>query len=168
MKEIWKSTNFTGYDVSNLGRVRSYWNNRYLQKIPQKILKSRLGNHGYVVVALGRDNLHGVHRLVLEAFNGKPDPGNHGAHNNGIKTDNRLSNLRWDTPKGNASDRDKHGTRWVGDHLPNAKLSTKLAKEIRAEYSTGKTSQRKLADKYGVSQMTIQYLLVGKTWGGCH
>nr|WP_255481829.1 HNH endonuclease [Amycolatopsis sp. SID8362] len=45
-----------------------------------------------------------VHRAVLAAFIGPCPSGWHGCHRNQVKTDNRLENLRWDSPKGNAAD----------------------------------------------------------------
>ncbi|AXH49957.1 HNH endonuclease [Mycobacterium phage Glexan] len=50
-----------------------------------------------------------VHRMVLETFVGPCPPGMEACHNNGTPGDNRLSNLRWDTPKANQADKVKHG-----------------------------------------------------------
>ncbi len=41
-----------------------------------------------------------VHRLVCAAFHGAPD-GRQADHLNGVKADNRSSNLEWVTPKEN-------------------------------------------------------------------
>jgi hypothetical protein len=38
-----------------------------------------------------------IHRLVLTAFCGSPAPGDEGCHNNDIRSDNRLENLRCDS-----------------------------------------------------------------------
>jgi hypothetical protein len=92
------------YEASNLGRIRSRGT---------RILKQRLNRGGYAVVELSRppgSREHVVHRLVLTAFLGEPPEGYHGCHNNGIKTDNRIENLRWDTPSANALDQVAHGT----------------------------------------------------------
>lgn len=51
-----------------------------------------------------------VYRLVLLAFVGPPAPGQEACHNNGDPTDDRLSNLRWDTRRENTLDRVRHGT----------------------------------------------------------
>lgn len=49
-----------------------------------------------------------VHRLVLFAFVGEPQSDQVACHNNGIKTDNRLVNLRWGTDYDNAQDYARH------------------------------------------------------------
>ena len=70
------------------------------------VLKQRLVN-GYPLVKLSKDNaawhIH-VHRLVLTAFRGPCPEGLVGCHNNDVRTDNRLENLRWDTSSANVAD----------------------------------------------------------------
>lgn len=92
------------YEASNLGRIRSKG---------VRILKQRLNRKGYPVVELSRPPGSReclVHRLVLTAFRGLPEEGHEGCHNNGVKTDNSLENLRWDTHSGNSVDQVAHGT----------------------------------------------------------
>jgi hypothetical protein len=163
MRESWKKIEgVVGYEVSNRGRVRSFWLNRYLKDSPQKVLNPVIGNHGYFYVRLnGAVKL--VHRLVLTAFRGKSKL--YGCHNDGNKLNNVLSNLRWDTQAGNMKDRERHGTKWIGNKNPLAKLSMDLAQKIREEHKLGNISGRALARKYGVTEGTIRPLLAGKTWG---
>lgn len=100
-KEVWK--NIKGYEglyqVSNLGRVRSF---------PRKgthsnnihILSPGIDHKGYLNVRLSKrckGHSFRVHKLVAMAF----IPNTHNKeqinHINGIKTDNRVTNLEWCT-----------------------------------------------------------------------
>ena len=105
------------YEVSNHGRVRSVA--RIIQRstapqaIRERILEAPIGDHGYPRVNLSRDGRpiqHTVHRLVLEAFAGPCPPRMEALHWNGVKTDCRLSNLRWGTSAENTADMVRHGT----------------------------------------------------------
>lgn len=58
----------------------------------------------------GKGKMKLVHRLVAEAFLGSCPPGMEACHNNGNPSDNRLSNIRWDTHKNNEDDKRRHGT----------------------------------------------------------
>lgn len=107
--EVWRPIpGYDGYDASNLGRIRSRKG-----RVPL-ILKQRLHyGRGYPVVELCQNNKSResmVHRQVLLAFHGEPPEGFEACHNNGIRTDNRLENLRWDTHSGNSFDQVAHGT----------------------------------------------------------
>lgn len=106
------------YEVSSLGRVRS------LDRImrdgrlwPGKLLSpGRLGS-GHLNIGFQGDGdrstrkHYRIHCVVLEAFVGPRPAGMQGCHNNGIAYDNRLENLRWDTPASNYADIVKHGSR---------------------------------------------------------
>jgi hypothetical protein len=52
-----------------------------------------------------------VHSLVMLAFVGPRPDGLEVCHNNGVASDNRLSNLRYDTRSENNVDSSKHGKR---------------------------------------------------------
>lgn len=89
------------YQVSNLGNIRNS---------KGKILKDRFDKDGYKKVTLCKDGnkkTYRVHRLVLETFKANPDNKPQINHRNEDKTDNRLNNLEWSTPKENSN----YGTR---------------------------------------------------------
>lgn len=92
------------YEASNLGRVRN--------RRTGLVLKQRLNPRRYPVVELsdGKSRECMVHRLMLSAFHGPAPEGQEGCHGNGIKTDNRIENLRWDTHSSNCEDLVRHGT----------------------------------------------------------
>lgn len=110
MTEAWKPVvgRLIPYEISDLGRVRNR-NGRILKPTPA----GPVGKKYLRVRVAGKDRY--VHRLVLEAFVGPCPPGMETCHNNGDRFDNRLENLRWDTPSNNGRDKAKHGT----DHNAN-------------------------------------------------
>ena len=92
MNEIWKDIEgFPYYQVSNLGRVRSFkWGK-------ERILKQEK-SRGYLRVSLSKNNnsYHKlVHRLVAEAFLDNPNNLPQVNHINEVKTDNRVENLEY-------------------------------------------------------------------------
>jgi NUMOD4 motif/HNH endonuclease len=105
------------YEVSDHGRVRSV--DRVIQRkdgttyyVEGCVLKPTL-KAGYPAVCLcpgeRKGQLFKIHTLVLEAFRGPCPAGQQCCHGNDISTDNRLENLRWDTPRANMFDRVRNG-----------------------------------------------------------
>lgn len=105
---------FPGRAVSDDGNV---WTCR-LQGRPKvyadswRKLRTYLAS-GYPVFCIG-NSVRCVHCVVLETFIGPRPDGFHACHNNGVRNDARLCNLRWDTPVNNMADKVKHGTVWRG------------------------------------------------------
>jgi thymidylate synthase ThyX len=95
------------YDVSNIGRVRSYYENRYLRSEPRIKQQTRIQS-GHMVVSLSGRRVF-VHRLVLEAFVGPKGMGQQARHLNNNAADNRVENLAWGTDAENKAD-------WLTDH----------------------------------------------------
>jgi len=115
------------YEVSSFGDVKTLRLNRLCR--PTKT------RYGYLVVGLFKDRIcraRLVHTLVALAFLG-PKPFKHDVcHWNGIKTDNRLVNLRYATRKENEADKLRHGgKRLFRDDNPTA--TAKAARERIAD-----------------------------------
>lgn len=109
--EIWRDIkDFYGYQVSNLGRIRSVDRNitvgTHKKEIVGLILKTNKDKDGYEGVNLkvgSKSYRKKVHRLVAEAFISNPNNYPCIDHINGIRDDNRVENLRWCTVKMNAN-----------------------------------------------------------------
>lgn len=101
-EEVWKPIDgFPGYEVSNLGRVRSFHNNRYGVKDDFRILKASLDKTtGYLKVSLWKNNkgtTKPIHKLVADSFLPKCGPKTDVNHIDGNKLNNRVSNLEFVT-----------------------------------------------------------------------
>ena len=103
-----------GYEVSDLGRVRSI--DRMVtntlgqtRTLRGRVLATPPVCKGYPMVTLGKAGNRLVHQLVLEAFVGPRPPGIPVCHNDGDRTNNHLNNLRYDSPSENMYDVVRHG-----------------------------------------------------------
>lgn len=158
------------YEVSDLGRIRSMIRvgsrTQPNKKYGGYLLRPSLTPNGYLVVYListSRQRVRRyVHRLVLEAFVGPQPAGKEGAHNNGIRVDCGLLNLRWATRSENHSDKNSHGTQFRGETAPMAKLTDELVRKIRT--LCGSMSDAKIARNVGVCAETVRNVRLRKTW----
>ena len=159
--EVWKPIpGYEGkYEVSSLGRVFSIRRKRCKGGLLKLHIKS-----GYEFIEVwdlsNKPKQMLVHRLVLLAFAGPCPPGMEGAHNNGIRTDNRAENLRWATKSENEADKRLHGNYARAVAMRRNRLKPDDVSGIRANYR--KLSQQTLAKKYGVSRATIQRIHSGE------
>ena len=133
--EVWKAIpGWEGhYEASTHGRVRSVARTVIRKDGQTRQFKSKiralraLHTTGYLMVDLyahDQRKTSYVHRLVLETFVGACPAGMEACHNNGNPADNRLENLRWDTPRQNNQDIIKHGNNYElkKTHCPRGHL----------------------------------------------
>ncbi len=148
------------YQASDLGRIRSLPRRR----TPGKVLVQNRTKAGHCRVHLGRDFRDtSVHRVILETFFGPCPDGMEGCHKNGDPGDNRISNLRWDSRKGNHADKIIHGTSLHGSVNPKAKLRESDIPMIRSMSKSGVPGKH-IAKRFGVTAANISSILKGKTW----
>lgn len=161
MSEEWRPVpEFPDYSVSNTGLVRTKGG---------KIKATWPDIKGYAKVKLwlGRKSANrSVHRLVAEAFIG-PIPGDMVVcHNNGINSDNRLSNLRIATRSENEADKDTHGTKVIGSKHHSNKLHPAQVGEIRSRYKKGSKDQNlyTLGREFGIAPNVVRQIVTRQIW----
>lgn len=118
MQEIWRPiAGYEGlYEVSSVGRVRSLdrqvevpcarWGGVMMRPILGRQLRPFPDCNGYETVTLciaGRRWAASVHRLVAEAFCGKPEGCGEVNHKDGVKQNNEYTNLEWTTHQANVA-----------------------------------------------------------------
>lgn len=162
--EAWKDIpEFGGYQVSDLGRVRSFWRRGEPNRTPEfflavpRLMKLRLSDRGYLVLRLvrndGKARCQQVHRLVLSVFVGPCPPGHEGCHKDGIRTNNRLDNLYWGTRSQNCLDTARHGRN------RNSVLAPDDVEEAIRLYRSG-MKKRQIAERFGVDSSSLSSLLI--------
>ena len=106
-----------------------------------------------------------MHRVLAEIFIPNPRECATVNHLNGVKSDNRLSNLEWSTYQENLVHAVKSGLnvskRGADSHA--SKLKPFQVQEIRSLLSNGIT-QEKIAAKYGVSRGCILGIHTRRSW----
>lgn len=162
-----------GYPGTKVGTNGSFWSSgrRNNPNSPASFgrwwRRSRsVGKSGYENICLCRNNVaksFTVHSIVLAVFYGPCPEGMECCHWNGNRIDNRFRNLRWATRKENGADRDRHGTNLRGERGTQAKLTEANVRSIRALRDEG-WKQLDLAQRFGVSQVTISEITLRKTW----
>jgi hypothetical protein len=133
--EEWRETIDPTYKVSNYGRVM-HWKKR-------RVLKPCLNRDGYKEVYIGKKRYR-VHRLVALAFIPNPENKECVNHKDGLKIDNRVSNLEWVTELENRQHAEKTGLAEgvAGKRVRNWKTGTEYESIREAARQTGKKESR--------------------------
>jgi len=140
------------------GSLRNHW----VQMNPT------INTDGYAQVILGNRTKWRLHRLILSTFTRPPLSHECCCHANGKPSDNRLSNLRWDTHTGNMKDRIAHGTQYRGERCVLSSLTDREAEAIRVlrkrhpERLSGVVAF--LARWFAVGHFTISGIASGKIY----
>ena len=177
--EVWKPLLFSGwrhlrnrYAVSSLGRIASYKQDVLKDG---KLLSGSLTT-GYRTLNLHRPKNKGtlyIHREMAKIFLKKPSVKyKYVIHRNHKKLDNNVKNLRWatleqmiDHQQGSPAKiayKEKQANRTEG-----LKLKATQVKKIKGilNNKARNITIKKLAQKYGVSEMTIYRIKSGENWG---
>jgi hypothetical protein len=177
MTEEWRPVvGFEGlYAVSSLGRVRSLPRQTYCPTGPRgprtislkgRVLSASRDSKGYPHVGMRKDGAGvtiKIHVLVAAAFIGPRPAGHQVCHIDGVKTNNAPENLYYGTPKQNAADSDRLGTRVRGSRVAKAKLNDDAIRLIRVMAESMR--QIDIAPMFGVDSSVISRIVAGKTWG---
>lgn len=155
--EVWKQIDSLFYEVSNNGDIR---NSRR-----KRLLKLQTTWRGYKRICLfikGIKRYFYVHRLVMDSFSPSNNTSLQVNHKNGIKTDNRLSNLEWVTQSENNKHAFKIGLR---SHKGESHNKAFLTNEKAVQIFKATGTQEKIAINFGISRTMVSAIKTGRSWG---
>jgi NUMOD4 motif/HNH endonuclease len=177
--ETWKLLEFPGwkqlrkkYALSSHGRVASYSEDVVNDG---KLLNGSLTT-GYKTLNLHRPGNNGtlyIHREIARLFLKKSSPKHkYVIHINHDKTNNSSKNLKWATLEEMIEHQQKSPAKVAykkvqANRTVGLKLTASQVKSIKKTLSS-KNRQltiKKLADKFGVSEMTMYRIKSGENWG---
>lgn len=150
---------FPRYEVSCLGFVRLVGSDKPLTPTLRSgnLRVGFVDKFGYVVN-------HPIHRLVASAFLGMP--GFAGAqidHNDGNRTNNRVTNLRWASVLEQRVGRLRSPPRPQDRKTTTAKLDEREVLDIRVRLAN-RDKQNNIAEDYGVSRSVISAIKCNRAW----
>jgi hypothetical protein len=166
-----------GYRIGKDGSIWSRRTQKGSQEQRRKDITSTFGKwrllnpsgdtRGYMIVGLlvnGKIKSFSAHSLVLKAFCGPRPAGMQCRHLDGNKSNNRLSNLSWGTPKENAADKFLHGTNVEGEaNKGGGKLKELDVRKIRQLREEGK-SLGEIAGIFKVTARLVSLISKGLLW----
>ncbi len=177
--EVWKQLKFSGwkhlrkkYAISSRGRIASYTNN---VTEDGKLLQGSLTT-GYRTLNLHRPGNNGtvyIHREIARLFLKKASrKSKYVIHLNHNRLDNDMRNLKWATLE-EMSEHQQHSPAKIAykkvqaNRTEGLKLNADQVKSIKKilDDKNRKITIKRLAEKYGVSEMTMYRIKSGENWG---
>ena len=159
--EIKDVVGFPGYYVSDTGELYSDLRGDF------KKLKGWKDSRGYHVVDLRKDGQrHGmkIHRLVAFAFIENPENKPFINHINGVRDDNRVSNLEWVTHRENVDHAMLTGLVPTGEDRSTTIRTTEEIKEVCELLEQGVVSCNRLEQLTGVPHYICSQIKCGDIW----
>ena len=134
---------YPGYTITLLGVVTSLAGSQPKRPRPAFVVPHQVHKAGYRHVSIrhnGTYKMTAIHRLLLLAFRGQPEPHQTCVrHLDGNPANNSLDNLAWGTPDENDKDKDRHGTRQSG-----AEFGMKIKEGMRRAGAVGEAHSLKI------------------------
>lgn len=177
--EVWKHLQFPGwkslrkqYALSTMGRIASFTDDILEDG---KLLQGSITT-GYRTLNLHRPGNNGtlyVHREVARLFIKKTSPKQKFViHQNHNKLDNSIRNLQWATLEDMIDHQQGSPAKLAykkvqASRTQGLKLTASKVKSIKKTLSdkNRKITIKKLAEKFGVSEMTMYRIKSGENWG---
>jgi NUMOD4 motif/HNH endonuclease len=174
---IWKDVpGYEGlYSVSDDGKIKSHartaiivnrWGATVHRPVEEKLVALSRDKYGYLKAKLSKGGVvkfRTVHRIVAEAFISNPNVKPEVNHINGVKSDNRVSNLEWAT----AQENQQHSRTVLGNFVAEKNPTVKLTKADAIAISELCASGMKnvdIAARFNCERSTVSNIRNGKHW----
>jgi hypothetical protein len=184
MYSIKNIPNYPGYKVDTLGDVWTCWKtqitdrdtNGYVIRATQiqtdewRKLKPYKSKWGYRMVRLCKDMTYKgktISRLVAQTFIPNPENKPQVNHINGLKDNDNLENLEWNTQSENQQHAIRTGLKisLKGEHVFGSKLNEHQVRRIRLMKEVDPTiTQERIASFFNVSRSCISFILSRRNW----
>lgn len=176
--ETWKPFRFDGlqqmrnkYAISSNGRIAAYKKDVYEDG---RILKGSItsGYNTLNIRAGGLSSTYYIHREVARLFLPKPPAKKKiVVHINHNRSDNRAKNLKWVTQEEAIAHQQKSPLRKAykevqQNRTTGLKLTIAQVRAMKNQLNNPKRkmTKKQIADKYGVSEMTLYRIQRGESW----
>lgn len=168
--ERWKEVDFhtsishPKYEVSNLGRVRSYAVDEEKGRI---ITGSTIKGYKAITVKFAekKTQAYYVHRLVAEAFLDKSHEEQYYViHLDYDKSNNNMHNLRWASEK-EVNEHNANNPRVIKRKVTGYKLTENDVRVIKKLLRTNKTRLSMIAKRFGITHTQLNRIRSGENWG---
>ena len=154
-----QSSKWPNYATSECGKVFRISTKKEMAQRPH-------GNSGYFAFRACHNNKPTnvfTHKCVADSWLENPKKLPQVNHINGVKTDNRISNLEWVTPAQNQRHAVSTGLKASGEDLYNSGVSNDVVHLICQELRSG-TRVVDIADKFGVKKDAVRNIRNGSCY----
>lgn len=150
--------------VYSLSRIVYSSDNKRLYTKVEKVLSfetTKTGYHRVILCKEGKSRKIFVHRLVCEAFIQNPGNKPFVNHKDGVKLNNRLSNLEWCTAKENTKHAIEQGLQTP--KIQKTNIPDNIKQEVKKYYIKGSSTRGCVAtgNKFGIGKQTVLNIVNG-------